>query len=151
MTLMTEVGTCPTCHGAYRHVRRMIPWGDDVGVPCDNEWHDVEQLELDIAPLVKPDYIEGATIQERFEEFDRRNQWVMRAFEKLTADWLASGHQKIGMKMLTEILRWQYGRATVGDSEFKLNNSYVSRYSRRIVELHPEWENVFEQRSLKAA
>lgn len=149
-TVMTEVGTCPTCHGAYRHVRRMIPWGDDMAVPCDNGWHDVEQLELDMQPYVKPVHVEGSTIQDRFEDFHRLNAWVLIALERLTEDYLKSGKTKVGIGMLTEVLRWQHGRSTTGDS-FRLNNSYRSRYVRLMVERHPEWDDVFETRELKAA
>jgi hypothetical protein len=150
MTMMTEVGTCPTCHGAYRHVRRMIPWGDDMAVPCDNEWHDVEQLELDMQPYVKPEYVVGATIQERFLDFHAKNGWVLTALERLTTDYLERGAKKVGIGMLTEVLRWQYSRSTRGEI-FKLNNSYRSRYVRLMVERHPEWDDVFETRELTAA
>lgn len=108
------------------------------------------QLELDIEGLVAPTYEKDATIQERFEAFHAANPWVYRAFEQLTEDWLRTGHQRIGMKMLAEILRWEYGRQTKGDV-FKLNNTLVSRYARLLIDRHPEWADVFETRELKSA
>lgn len=142
---------CPTCLSDLRHHRNGIAWGNGgVRIPCGNEWHDVDQLELDMAPYVKPEFVEGATIQERFEEFHRLNDWVLTALEKMTVDYMERGHKRVGIGMLTEVLRWQYGRQTTGDA-FKLNNSYRSRYVRLMVERHPEWDDVFEQRALKAA
>jgi hypothetical protein len=92
----------------------------------------------------------GATIQERFESFAAANPWVLTALERLTAQWLASGHSRVGMKMLTERLRWEFGIRTRGDA-FRLNNSYTSRYARVIIARHPEWADAFETRELRAA
>ena len=43
----------------------------------------------------------------------------------------------------------EHGR-THGD-QFKLNNSYRSRYTRLLLDRHPEWTDVFQTRELKAA
>jgi hypothetical protein len=109
-----------------------------------------DQLELELGEYVKPPRVEGATIQERFEQFHRLNPWVLDAFERLTVDWLARGHTKLGIGMLNEVLRWQYGRQTQGDV-YKLNDHYRSRYVRLMIERHPEWDDVFETRQLTAA
>lgn len=101
---------------------------------------------IDMAPLVPA---QGATIQARFEWFHANNAWVYRSLERMAADWLDRGHTHVGMKMLTEVLRYQYGR-TIGD-RFKLNNSYTSRYVRLLIERHPEWADAFETRTLRAA
>lgn len=112
---------------------------------------DSVQLELDLEVLVTPDYEQAATIQERFEAFHQANPWVYTAFVQMTEDWIARGHTRIGIKMLTEVLRWQYGRQTADSSPFKLNNVYPSRYVRRMLAEHPEWADVFETRELKSA
>lgn len=109
-----------------------------------------EQLVLDIQPLITPPRVEGQTIQDRFESFHALNPWVYKALVQITEDWIARDHTRIGMKMLTEVLRWQYGRATVGD-EFKLNNNFTSRYVRLLIAEHPEYADVFELRALRAA
>lgn len=140
---------CLGCGSMLRHTRLPVPWGPK-GIPCGDTWHDVDQLELDTAPYVAPTLVEGETLQERFESFHALNPWVYEALEKLTADWIAAGHARVGMKMMFEVLRWQVGRTTTGD-EFKLNNSLTSRYARFIVNEHPEWETYFETRELKAA
>ena len=147
---MTIKLACPTCESKLRNVRGALPWVNDITVPCGDEWHDVEQLELDMHPYVAPVYTQGQTIQERFLDFHYLNGWVLDALERLTQDYLDRGHKRVGIGMLTEVLRWQYGRSTTGES-FKLNNSYRSRYVRLMVQRHPEWDDVFEQRVLKAA
>lgn len=91
---------------------------------------------------------QAATIQERFEAFHQLNPWVLRALEQLTADYLTRGSKRVGIGMLFEVLRWRYAIATEGD-EFRLNNSYRSRYVRLLIEQHPEWAPAFEVRALR--
>ncbi len=105
---------------------------------------------FDLAPLAVVEYEPNATIAERFTAFHDANGWVLTALEDLTRDWLAHGHHKVGIGALVEVVRWQYGRATQGDP-FRINNDFWSRYSRLIVQRHPEWADVFETRSLRAA
>lgn len=109
-----------------------------------------EQLELDlpIDTLVHPDHPATATLQERFEAFHDANRWVYHALVLLTEDWLAKGQGRIGIGMLFEVLRWQYGRVTVGD-RFRLDNNHRSRYARKLIAEHPEWEHAFETRELR--
>lgn len=106
------------------------------------------QLALLLGPLDHA--VVGETIQERFESFHELNAWVYEALETLTQDWLDRGRTRIGIKMLFEILRWQYGRQTTG-SDFKLDNNMTSRYARLLIENHPEWSAVFQTRELKSA
>lgn len=115
------------------------------------------QLTLPIADLLVPAYAKNLTIEERFELFHQQNPWVFAALESLASDWLAHGHQRVGVKALAEIVRWQYGRRTTSprhhatNSSFKLNNDFTSRYARLLLERHPEWANAIELRALKAA
>lgn len=100
--------------------------------------------------LVTPDYAHDLTIQQRFELFHRANPWVYRALEHLVIEHLSRGRKKLGIGMLFEVLRWEWAKSTTG-SDFKLNNNYRSRYVRLLLERHPEWDGVFELRSLQAA
>lgn len=106
-----------------------------------------QPFDFDFGPILS---VEGETIQERFEAFHRLNPWVYIALERLTSQWIAAGHRRLGIGMLTEVLRWQYGLATRGD-DFKLNNNYRSRYVRLLIETHPSWGDAFETRTLRAA
>lgn len=110
------------------------------------------QLELDLGVYVPPTIEKGMTIQQRFEAFHAANPWVLRAFEQLVADWLGQGHRKVGMKMLAEVLRWQHSRRTTTQATgFKFDNNLTSRYARLLIERHPEWEQAFETRELRAS
>lgn len=110
---------------------------------------DPEQLALPIEGMVYPEYADHLSIQQKFELFHAANPWVYTAFEKLTADWVERGKRRIGIGMLTEVIRWHYGRQTTGDG-FKVNNNFRSRYVRLLLNKHPEWSTVFETRELKA-
>lgn len=110
---------------------------------------DTQQLELPIGDLVYPDHAPNASIQARFEEFDRANRWIYFSLVMLTEDWLAKGNTRISIDMLIHVLRWQYSRQTVGDRRFKLNNDFTSRFARKLIAEHPEWGSVFYTRELK--
>lgn len=155
--------TCPYCEAApgkwcvikgsdrtagVAHKDRLLADNDPADTPLAPVAESI-QLALPMGPLVL-NVVEGETIQQRFESFHAHNPWVCEALEALTADWLSRGRTRIGIKMLFEILRWQYGRSTTGD-EFKLNNNYPSRYVRLLIDRHPEWAGVFQTRELKAA
>ncbi|MEV4741776.1 hypothetical protein [Streptomyces sp. NPDC049555] len=107
------------------------------------------QLELPVAPLRHPEPAGGeVSIQRRFEAFHELNPWIAEQLEVLTADCLQHGSRRVGIGMLFEVLRWQYGRATAGREPWRLNNDYRSRYVRLLIERHPEWVDIFETRRL---
>ena len=110
----------------------------------------IDDLQLTIEDLIEPEYDAAASIQERFEAFHAANPWVALALEALVADWLHRGRKRVGMKALVEIVRWQYGRTTDAP-DFRINNTYVSRYARLLIDLHPEWGEVIQTRELRAA
>lgn len=91
------------------------------------------------------------SIQERFYAFDQTNPHVYARLEQMTAQLVARGRRRVGMKMLFEVLRWERALSTDDPtSEFRLNNVYSSRYSRKLMDAHPEWEGIFGTRELKA-
>jgi hypothetical protein len=90
------------------------------------------------------------TSADKFEEFHRLNPQVYKVLESMTAEMVNRGRRKIGMKMLIEVLRWNYYMETDDpNSEFKVNNNYVPYYARLILECHPEWDGIFELRTMK--
>jgi hypothetical protein len=109
-----------------------------------------EQLTFDLSEIVVPDYAPDLTIAERFDAWHSANPWVYDALVSLVRDWLAAGHERVGIKQMFEVLRWSYGRSTVGDT-FKCNNDFTSRYARLILMRHPEWAGAIEVRELRAA
>lgn len=106
-------------------------------------------LELPIADLVIPEYAERATIQERWELWERANPWVVPFVEALIRRLLDKGHTRVGLKQCWEVVRYEYG-ATTGD-RFKANNDFTSRAARLILQRHPEWGPFIETRELRAA
>lgn len=88
-------------------------------------------------------------LDKRFKEFDEANPKVYKKLVQMATDLRARGHKKIGMKMLFEVTRWQTMLHTSGDP-YKMNNSYCSRYVRKIVSEHPEFDGMFETRTLKS-
>lgn len=102
-----------------------------------------------IQPVHHPADVGNLTIQQRFEAFHALNPWVIRELARMTADCAEKGFRRIGIGMLFELLRYQYGAATHG-ADFALNNDYRSRYVRLLLAEHPEWTSLFEVRALRA-
>jgi hypothetical protein len=107
------------------------------------------QLALDLTPLTVPTYEPEATIQQRFEQWEAENPWVMRTLEHLVDAWLSAGHSRVGIKSCWEQIRWQYG-VTTGDT-FKANNSYTSRAARLLIQRRPDLAAAIETRELRAS
>lgn len=107
----------------------------------------VHQLNLDLPDLVHPEPNQFDTLDDRFDAFHKANPWVADRLEQMTDDLVASGATKVGVKMLFEVLRWQSYLRTNGD-DYKLNNSYCSRYARLLIDRRPEWAHLFELRRL---
>jgi hypothetical protein len=114
------------------------------------EWAPLSLFDEDVT-LVASTLPSSETIAARFAEFHRLNPWVCVALERLAADMFRRGKPKIGIRMLWEVVRWQYERTTVDpSSSFKANDHYHTRYARLLIDRHPEWEGRFELRALRA-
>ena len=105
------------------------------------------QPTLDLTPLDVPDYAPELTIAERFALFHEANPHVADALDALAGQWLAR-HQRVGMKAVTEALRWRTGIETTDSSPWRLNNNYTSLYARLLLDRHPEWAGRIETRAL---
>jgi hypothetical protein len=94
----------------------------------------------------------GKSIQQQFDEFHAHNPWVYDELVILARRAHSRGAQKVGMKMLCEIVRWRRFMKTQDfNSGFKINNNYASRYARLISEREPDLAGIFETRELRAA
>lgn len=93
-----------------------------------------------------------ASIQERFEAFDAKHPAVLNRLVDFAYQAKRAGRKRIGIKMLFELLRWEWTIEGLPDEaeEWKLNNNYSSRYARRIMDDHPRLEGLFELRGLKS-
>lgn len=109
----------------------------------------MNQLPLiELEQITRPKVAKSATIQERFEAFNRANPQVYAALQCLAMQMLSSGVRQYGIKGLFEILRWQFALQTKG-SPFRLCNDFTSRYARLLVKNNPELDGFFEMRQLR--
>ncbi len=90
---------------------------------------------------------EPSELDKKFWAFHHENPQVFRKLEELTEEAYVRGRKKIGIGMIFEVLRWNSIMQTEGDN-YKLNNSYRSRYVRILVDAHPEYKDLFETRKI---
>ena len=89
------------------------------------------------------------TLQERFVVFHLSNPQVFTELERMTQQMVNRGRTRLSMKCLVEVLRWSYYLTTSDpESEFKVNNSFTSLYTRLMIDVHPEWTNLFQLREI---
>lgn len=101
--------------------------------------------------LLELDFDIELTPAEKFERFHELNPQVFNALESMTNELTNRGRKRIGIKMLFEVLRWNYYMETSDpNSDFKINNNYAPYYSRLLIDKHPEWANVFELRTIRS-
>lgn len=104
-----------------------------------------------MAEQITFDYTKPITRKEQFEAFHDANPQVYANLEKLATQLIAKGRRKIGIGLLTEVLRWEFYLQTEDpNSEYAINNNYRSYYARLLVERHPEWNEAFELRHLRS-
>lgn len=107
------------------------------------EWADASARAA-LAPRVPE-----SELQRRFEAFHAENPRVYQTLVRLAREARAAGKERIGIAMLYEVTRWQLSLQTT-DEEFKINNSYRSRYARLIMATEPDLQGVFETREIRA-
>lgn len=81
----------------------------------------------------------------QFEKFHKENPRVYQELCSLTQQAYDRGRERIGMRMLFEVVRWNRFLQTT-DPQFKLNNNYCSRYARLIMAQNPKFQGIFETR-----
>lgn len=105
---------------------------------------------LELHEIVLPEPEDGQTLEQRFQAFHRANPWVYTAMVKLTDRYVATGAKRVSVKMLAEVIRFEYG-ATRGGEPYRLNNSHTALYARLLLQDHPEWDGLIELRQRRAA
>lgn len=105
------------------------------------------QPALDLPDLVEPDYEPELTLDERYALWIAANPHVLDALERLADQWPAR-HGRIGVKALTETLRYRSGVETTG-SAWKVDNSFTSRLARDLVARRPDLDGRIERRRLR--
>jgi len=86
-----------------------------------------------------------------FDRFIEENPQVWAKFRMLCVKLKAQGHERWGAKGVWEVLRWQMAVDTNASvRSFKLNNNFVSRFARKLMEEEAdEFAGFFELRRLK--
>ena len=140
------------CASCGEYVVDCVCGNDPLEFDPDEEREDEYIQSVDVDPTLAswaeppPDSIEA-----RFALFHEANPWVYAELVRLTRELVRRGRCRVGIKMLFEVLRWQYQMRTDDPtSDFKLNNSLTSRYARRIMEHEPDLAGIYETRQLKA-
>ena len=87
-----------------------------------------------------------ATIAQRFAKFHADNPQVYRMLVSLARDLRTRRPRKLGIKMLFEVLRWQYYVQTDTDEEYKLSNDFTAPYARLIMAQEPDLQAAFNTR-----
>jgi hypothetical protein len=104
-----------------------------------------DQLTFDLEPLVVPDYEPHMTLAERYEVWREVNGHVIAEFERRTAQLVAAGRTRIGMKMIAEAIRFDMSVRSDG-SPWAVNNSVVAFVARDLIARHPDWSALIETR-----
>ena len=94
-------------------------------------------------------FLQETEADRRFREFDERNPAVFNELVRLTYELKNAGHNKIGIQMLFEVIRWKSMLETK-DDDFKMNNNYAGRYARKIMSKFPDLDQMFETRGLRS-
>lgn len=87
-------------------------------------------------------------IEQRFARFHADNPHVYAELRRLALDLVERGHRRIGIGMLTEVLRWS-AMTTRGDDSYKINNSFRAAYARLLADTEPALADAFEFRRLR--
>ena len=102
-------------------------------------------------PSLFPDD-DDSLLEQRFQEFAAAHPDVERHLVDVCRRWRNRGGGEWSIKAAWEIIRWEHLFKGLPDpaETYKLNNSYTSRYARRIMRRCPELAGLFELRELRS-
>jgi len=107
-----------------------------------------EQIDLfSPKPMARAEH--PLTLEAKFQAFHEENPDVYDHLVRLAHQAKRRGHQKIGIGLLWEVMRWERSMQTIDPEGFKLNNNWRSRYARMIMQREPALEGFFELRELQ--
>lgn len=92
--------------------------------------------------------LNGRSIREGFNRFNKENPHVFEAFEEQALRAIKKGRKKISSKLIINWIRWNEFLKT-SDQNFRINDAYQSYYARYFVEKHPQHARLFEFRKLR--
>ncbi len=91
----------------------------------------------------------GISIDEAFKRFHKANPLVFTWFKNYFYYFHGRGKKRVSAKLIAECLRQEPALKTKSEN-YKLDNSFVSRYVRLFIKDHPQYTKCFELRKLKS-
>jgi len=91
------------------------------------------------------------TIQDRFEQFDTTHPEIYREFKRRAYQLWDAGRRHYGAKGIMEAVRFHTALSGADIEPFKINNNYISRYVRKLIDEDKRFTHFFELRVLRAA
>jgi hypothetical protein len=88
-------------------------------------------------------------LDRKFFDFHEHNPGVYRELVRLARQAKQAGRDRIGVKMIWEVVRWNIFIRTT-DEQYKLPNNYHSRYARLIMMQEKDLAGIFELRELRS-
>ena len=92
--------------------------------------------------------LNGHSIREGFNKFNKDNPHIFKAFEEQALIAINAGKNKISAKLIINWIRWHEFLES-SDENFKINDAYQSYYARYFIEKYPQYHDVFELRRLR--
>lgn len=90
------------------------------------------------------------TIDESFMEFHNTHPEVFNELVHRAREVMSAGYRRYNISALWERMRWTFDIEYRNGEEFKYNNNFRSRYSRKIMEECEDLKGFFEVRVLKS-
>jgi hypothetical protein len=88
-------------------------------------------------------------LEREFQDFHTTHPEIYTRLVSLARDLKRRGHERAGIAMLYEVVRWQ--QFTVNrDGDYKLNNNYRAYYARMMMEQETDLAGFFETRRVGA-
>jgi hypothetical protein len=89
-----------------------------------------------------------ASLDERFRLWVFANPQVVELFLRFAREAKLAGNKKFGIKAIAERCRWEHLVVRKEGAPWAINNSYMSRLARLLVQRDPSLEGMFEFRRL---
>jgi hypothetical protein len=86
----------------------------------------------------------------KFIKFHEENPFVYQRLRELAIEWKEAGHDKIGIAMLYEVMRWTAGLKNKDIDGYTLNNNYKAYYARMLMFNESSLRGMFEVRGIKS-
>jgi hypothetical protein len=89
------------------------------------------------------------TLDEQFQKWAKENPAVIDCFLRFAREARDAGRRRFGIQMIAERVRW-YTAVESKKDDFKVNNSFLSRLARLLVDRDLSLCGLFEFRELKS-